>query len=329
MSELAIVIPAYKDMFFEKTLLSISNQTCKEFTLYIGNDSSPYNLEQIVDSFRDRINIVYKHFDINQGGKDLVAQWERCIDLVGKEDWIWLFSDDDIMGPNCVENFYRTLDENPDFDLFHFDVTHIDERRNINHKITNFPSVLTSEEFFNESLRGSYSFVVEYIFRKSHFYEMDRFQKFDLAWFSDTATWIKLAKKHGIKNIDNADVFFRTSDYNITPNYQDKDIVSRKFRSQIEFACWISDQVQQNEIHLEIVHVKKLLCPWFYNAIRWKVDYISFKLLPDLLNQFHIKVNQHKCPEHIIIIFYFYKIYRSVVEKIKWSFQKSSISVKK
>lgn len=86
MSELAIVIPAYKDMYFDKTLLSIANQTCKEFTVYIGNDASPHDLKSIVNLYKDQIDIVYKNFDENIGGKDLVAQWERCIDLVGDEN---------------------------------------------------------------------------------------------------------------------------------------------------------------------------------------------------------------------------------------------------
>ena len=42
MAELAIVIPAYKIMYFDQALSSIANQTCKDFTLYIGDDSSPF-----------------------------------------------------------------------------------------------------------------------------------------------------------------------------------------------------------------------------------------------------------------------------------------------
>src|ERR1035437_3960780 len=108
MSKLAIVIPAYKRMFFNEALSSIAKQTNKNFTLYIGDDCSPCNLYNIVEKYEKSIPIVYRHFDENIGRKDLVVQWERCIDLVGDEEWIWLFSDDDIMDPTCVENFYNT-----------------------------------------------------------------------------------------------------------------------------------------------------------------------------------------------------------------------------
>ena len=106
-NNLAIVIPAYKATFLAAALDSIAAQTCKDFTLYIGDDHSPNNLEEIVGRYREKINLVYKRFDNNLGGKDLVAQWERCIDMTQDEEWLWLFSDDDVMEPSCVENFYR------------------------------------------------------------------------------------------------------------------------------------------------------------------------------------------------------------------------------
>ena len=101
-NNLAIVIPAYKSTFLAAALDSIAAQTCKDFILYIGDDCSPNNLGEIVDGYRDKINLVYKRFDTNLGGKDLVAQWERCIDMTQGEDWLWLFSDDDVMEKNCV-----------------------------------------------------------------------------------------------------------------------------------------------------------------------------------------------------------------------------------
>ena len=96
-NNLAIVIPAYKSTFLAAALDSIAAQTSLDFTLYIGDDCSPNHLGAIVDRYRDRINLVYHRFDTNLGGKDLVAQWERCIDMSQGEEWIWLFSDDDVM----------------------------------------------------------------------------------------------------------------------------------------------------------------------------------------------------------------------------------------
>ena len=51
MKQLAIIIPAYKETFLRKALESIASQTCKDFTLYIGDDCSPNDLKSIVSDF--------------------------------------------------------------------------------------------------------------------------------------------------------------------------------------------------------------------------------------------------------------------------------------
>lgn len=97
LKQFAIVIPAYKGTFFKQTIESIVNQTCKDFTLYVGDDCSSYPMEMLISQYKDKIDIVYKRFDHNLGGQDLFAQWHCCIDMTKGEPYIWLFSDDDIM----------------------------------------------------------------------------------------------------------------------------------------------------------------------------------------------------------------------------------------
>ena len=66
--KIAIVIPAYKCRFLRQTLDSIVVQTCRSFTVYIGDDASPQNLKEIVSDYADKMNIVYRRFDTNLGG---------------------------------------------------------------------------------------------------------------------------------------------------------------------------------------------------------------------------------------------------------------------
>ena len=102
--KIAIVIPAYKFRFLRQTLDSIVVQTCRSFTVYIGDDASPQNLKEIVSDYADKMNIVYRRFDTNLGGVDLPGHWDRCIALA-KEPVVWFFSDDDLM---CV--LFKALD---------------------------------------------------------------------------------------------------------------------------------------------------------------------------------------------------------------------------
>ena len=119
---LAIIIPAFKKRFLRETLNSIASQTCKNFTVYIGDDYSPDNLEVIVDEFRNLIDLKYVRFKNNIGAKNLVKHWNRCLNLINDEEWVWLFSDDDLMEPNCVDLFYKELENETEKLIFRFDV---------------------------------------------------------------------------------------------------------------------------------------------------------------------------------------------------------------
>lgn len=305
-------------MFFDHALLSIANQTCQNFTLYIGDDSSRSDIKNIVDQYQDRIQIVYRHFDENLGEKDLVAQWERCIDLARDEEWIWLFSDDDIMDITCVENFYHSLQQNPDFDLFHFNVHQIDEDNSLIGEFHPYPDVLSVEDFLMRRLQGGFnSLVVEYIFRKSYFYDRGRFQKFSLAWGSDDATWIKLGKRKGIKNMENSMVYWRRSPYNITPNNRDINILEKKFYAQIEYANWLCKQAEHNEIQIEIIPLKQQLNKWFSRRIKSRIAFLPFKLLASLVSKYYLDMYGSRWPKQKIGLLYIYKIYHFLKEILK------------
>ena len=99
---LAIIIPAYKAEYLEQTLKSIAGQSDKRFKVYIGDDCSPYRLKNIIEKFSASINLEYVRFDTNLGKDNLVEQWNRCLSLMHDEEFFCMFSDDDMMEPDCV-----------------------------------------------------------------------------------------------------------------------------------------------------------------------------------------------------------------------------------
>lgn len=222
MKKLAIVIPAYKSCFIERTLESIASQTCKDFTLYIGDDNSPDDLQPIVSKFVDRMDIVYRKFDENLGGRNLVAQWNRCVEMTAGEEWVWLFSDDDIMDKDCVRAFYNA-EALSEADVFHFTVDVIDENgekyKGEGYGHDEFPEVLSSIDFAKARLSFKLdSFVVENIFRRERYDSNGGFVNFDLAWCSDDASWVAFASRTGIRSIRGPRVKWRVSSSNITPD---------------------------------------------------------------------------------------------------------------
>lgn len=278
---LAIVIPAYKADFFDAALQSIAAQTCKNFTLYIGDDYSPYELYSTVKNYENKINIVYKRFEENFGGKDLVAQWERCIDMTTGEEWIWLFSDDDVMDKNCVEEFYNAL-KKVQFDIYRFNINIIDEHsQQINTKSIPPPQVLSSYEFYKKRFSNKLnSFVVEFVFRKSKFYNTQRFQNFDLAWGSDVATWIKIADNKGIYTISNAYINWRSSSINISPNIT-QSIVARKLLADINFFAWSYYYFKNKNNNVLFLCHKSM-----FSRLKNFTPYLSKKQTEDIINQY-------------------------------------------
>lgn len=283
--QLAIVIPAFKADFFEATLMSIAAQTDKRFVLYIGDDASPDDLASIIARYELEMTIVYQRFEQNLGKQDLVAHWERCIALTNDEEWIWLFSDDDTMDAGCVAAFYGFIacKEASEANLIHFDVEVVNGSNQQVWPFRGFPVRLEGAVFFVGRVRGElHSTVVEFIFRRSKWQQEGRFERFDLAWFTDDATWIKLSRQSGIHTISGPRVYWRYSGQNISSQHASRDVVRRKIQSGLDFMMWAKDYFKQHGLVDGTSLLEKtiylLSVPLSSTALTWKekVHYAGF-----------------------------------------------------
>jgi len=231
---LAVVIPAYKAAYFRDTLETLAKQTCKDFKVYVGDDCSPEGLEAIANEFVEVLDLHYQRFSENLGGTDLVAQWNRCVDLAS-EEWVWFFSDDDLADPNCVEEFFRARETFPDEDLYRFGLQIIDGNGDVLQEMEPFPERVTSSEFFQRRIG---TFVVEYVFRRPAFVKNGGFISFDMAWGADHATWTALSKDKGMVSITNAKVYWRRSDLNISGKKDGVETSRRKILADLAFVEW-------------------------------------------------------------------------------------------
>ena len=258
-SRLAIIIPAYKGLYLEKTLQSFADQTCKDFTLYIGDDQSPDELYEIVKQFENQIHIEYKKFENNLGGVNLVNQWNRCLEIIKSEDWIWLFSDDDYVDKICVESFYKNLSIPIKTNIYRFNLQIVDQDNEEMGGLNRFPENLSAEEFFEGRIKKNiYSYAVEYIFNRKAFEDVGGFEYFDLCWSTDDATWIKLARKNGIATINEGIVYWRYSGINISSIKNDKSIVLRKLQANLDFLIWSDNFLQRNNMIVKVSPLDKI-----------------------------------------------------------------------
>lgn len=261
-TKLAIVIPAYKASYLNETLQSIASQSCKNFNLYIGDDNSPYDLFTIVKPWLGKLNINFKKFDQNIGGRNLVDHWERCISM-SNEEWIWLFSDDDLMDANCVAKFYETLDKKPLCDVFHFDTIEINNDSKVIKHNPNFPEIISSLDFAKLRMTdGISSYAPDYIFSRRAYIDNSGFQSFPLAWCSDDATWIKLSRRYGIHTIVGSYVYWRRSGVNITSLKGSS--VEDKFRAAIYFTEWFKKNYITNE---NFSQWEKICTEWLFRQL--------------------------------------------------------------
>ena len=243
---IAIVIPAYKDTFLRRTLDSLAAQTDRRFHVYIGDDCSPHPIAAIVKEYEDKIPLTYQRFEENIGGRDLVAQWERCVRMTQDEPYLWLFSDDDEMSPQCVETFLNLPAGIRDNALTHFNIKVIDADDRVIDTPAKYPPRISAEEYLHLKLTGKIiSYVVEFIFPRHIYEEVVGFENYDLAWGSDFITWLKMAvaASEGIVTPAEAEVRWRWSGENISPR-KDRATMTRKIRSLIANAAFIKDIIK-------------------------------------------------------------------------------------
>lgn len=215
MTQLAIVIPCYKGTFLKSTLDSLVAQSNQNFNVYIGDDNSKDDIENIIEGYRNKINISYKKFSTNLGSVSLVQQWERCIFLSKDEPWIWLLPDDDYADENCVEGFYN-FQSRFNVNLYRFNTKVVDENENLIEEPCINPLQESGVHFIADKFLGKRrSSIAEYIFSR-HIFIKKRIIEFPLAWCSDDATWLSFSENKGIVTIDEGFVNVRISSESIS-----------------------------------------------------------------------------------------------------------------
>lgn len=243
-SDLAIVIPYYKIDFFKETLDSLANQTNKNFTVYIGNDFSPNSPEDLLENYKDKVNIIYKKFTENLGSKSLVKQWYRCLDLIKDENWIMILGDDDILSENVVELFYSEMSDNKETNVFRFATQVIDEKNIKTSSVFHHPKEELGFDFLDRKLNGeTRSSLSEYVFKRCEFFKFG-IKDFPLAWYSDLLLVVELGIEMPIVSINKGVVFFRNSGVNITSK---KDNLIKKNEATFAFYFYLI-QTYKNKI---------------------------------------------------------------------------------
>ncbi|MBE7157016.1 MAG: glycosyltransferase family 2 protein [Rhodospirillales bacterium] len=217
-SALAIIVPAYRARYLRAALDSLARQTSQDFRVYVFDDASPDNLQAVHDAslLGGQANAEFRRFDQNLGGTSLAAHWNRCVQATRGESWLWLFSDDDVAGARCVEQFHRAREAGGlPGNVCRFDTTIINHDGAVIEITPPHPTLESAEHFAYHRLRlQRRSFAPEYLFRRAAFDAHGGFVDFPFALGSDDASWITFAEDRPIVALAGARVFWRWSGAN-------------------------------------------------------------------------------------------------------------------
>ncbi|TDE02052.1 glycosyltransferase family 2 protein [Flavobacterium sandaracinum] len=230
---LAIVVPYYKLTFFEETLKSLAIQTDKRFKVYIGDDASPENPNDLLEKYNGKFEFDYHRFKDNLGGISLVQQWERCVSLSIDEEWLMILGDDDYLDSNVVASFYNNFNDfNSKSNLVRYTSKLIYENLNTVSDLYKHPIWETAtDSFYRKFSKESRSSLSEHIFSKQSYLKYG-FHNYPLAWNSDDRAWIDFSDKRPIYTINESIVYVRVSSFSITGK---RDNLLKKNASEIEF----------------------------------------------------------------------------------------------
>ena len=237
------VLPAYKGRYLKDAISSILKQDYADFELIVVDDCSPDPIRQIVSDHNDE-RITYYCNEQNIGGKDLVAQWNHCLEYA-KGDYVILATDDDLYEPTFLSSFVPLIEKYPDVNLFRARILQVDSRNEIKYIDSCYKEYLSPVEFRYHLMHGMKGGIPQYIFKRSALVEKGGFVNFPKAWASDDATALMMSGK-GVVTSQEHLVRFRWSDINISG---DSKYGLEKFMARLQFSRWLQQQrVETNDM---------------------------------------------------------------------------------
>lgn len=239
----SFVLPAYKGKFLKVAIDSILAQDYRDFELIVVDDCSPDHLDEIVSGYQDERVVYYKNTE-NIGGRDLVAQWNCCLEYA-KGDYVILATDDDLYEPTFLSTFVSLIEKYPDVDLFRARIMQVDSQNNIIDIDKCYKEYLSPMEFRYHMMHGMRGGIPQYIFKRKTLVAKGGFVNFPKAWAADDATALMMSDK-GVVTSQEHLVRFRWSDINISG---DRKYGLEKFMARLQFSRWLQQQrVETNDM---------------------------------------------------------------------------------
>lgn len=287
-----IAIPAYKPNFLKQAIESIINQTYLNWELIILDDDSPYNLELIVNTYLHDKRIKLYRNGRNVGIKDVVNNWNKCLNL-STGDYLICMGDDDILSHNCLSVYYDYITRYPDYDLYHAATEIIDEESNFLRYQEGRPiqeSVYSMAWFRLDRKRDQY--IGDFLFKTKTLYNIGGFYNQPMAWASDDITSYLCGFSKGVINIQEYIFKYRENRLSLS-NSKNLLLKLEAIRKEEEWYKEAFSKAQpQNDVDKNF---RSLIISNISSKIEWKIlSTLAYNTKNDTLNTIRDLISKRK-----------------------------------
>jgi glycosyltransferase involved in cell wall biosynthesis len=109
--KVSIVIPAYNNVqYIEETLLSVLNQSFKDYEVVIADHSSIDGTADVIARFADNPKV--RVLPPTPAGGGAQANWNR-VSQAAEGEYLKLVCGDDLISPDALERQFKAVEENP------------------------------------------------------------------------------------------------------------------------------------------------------------------------------------------------------------------------
>lgn len=216
----SIIIPAYKSIYLNEAIKSVTSQNYKEWELIIVDDCSPEDIRDIVKPYLTDSRIHFFYNEKNCGAINVVDNWNNCLSHCSG-DYVICIGDDDCLLPNCLEEYARLIKKYPGLRVYHTRTEIINEDgvvTDVQEERPEWESVLSL--IWNRWNHRNKQFIGDFCYASGYLKRAGGYHKLPLAWGSDDITAVKAAKEKGIANTQSFGFQYRVSSKTITSSLQ-------------------------------------------------------------------------------------------------------------
>lgn len=215
--KISVVVPTYKSQYLAECIDSILVQTYQNFEIIIVNDASPQHIDEIVSRYNDNRIKYYKN-KIGYGAEHVVGNWNRCLEYA-TGDFVICMGDDDMLMPNCLEEYKKLIDLYPDLDIYHGMTMMIDEQSIVVNIQSPRPLVESMYSIiYYRWFGGRSQYIGDWLFRLKPLKEKKGFVNLPFAWEADDCSVFMASKGKGVANTQLPVFLYRVSSQTISSN---------------------------------------------------------------------------------------------------------------